>query len=149
MFWNTVWSKCTSRHPARPSPHHPPLIPPPEELFTGCVKHVTVRLTDGSSSGSRLATLRIPISPGLRAGTAFSLRAAAAGPSAAAATLTVVVREALHQVYRRVGDDLLAIVLVPLVVALTGGRVSLKRLDGQLLEITLPEDPVVRPGAHV
>jgi hypothetical protein len=85
----------------------------------------------------------IAITPGLRAGTMITL-STGLGPGGVA----VVVREALHAVYRRVGDDLCAIAAVPLVVALTGGRVLLRRLDGRPLEITLPEDAVAQHGAR-
>jgi DnaJ-class molecular chaperone len=69
-----------------------------------------------------------------------------AGFGAPCGGVSIVVREALHRVYRRVGDDLLAVVAVPLLLALTGGRMRMQRLDGGALDIALPEDSVAQPG---
>ena len=62
--------------------------------------------------------------------------------------IAVVVREETHAVYRRVGDDLLAVVTVPLVDALTGGAATLPRLGGGApLVVRLPEEGLARSGA--
>lgn len=61
--------------------------------------------------------------------------------------LTFIVQQQLHPSYRRLADDLYAIVNVPLVTALTGGPVGLRTLSGQLLQ--LPVDDIITPGSEV
>jgi hypothetical protein len=155
-------ARAHARAPAPLAPTRPRPPPSAEELFTGCVKHLQL-LHDGGGCGGAPASassrcgaaapqhppaprrgLSVPvcITPGLRGGTTITL-SGGLGPGGVA----VVVREALHAVFRRVGDDLCAIAAVPLLVALTGGRVALRRLDGRPLEIALPEDAVAQHGA--
>lgn len=123
------------------------------------------RRPGGSKRGSGLDQTAanaapVVICPGLRSGTTVTIQydpgcggalPASCGSSRTAGgsfALSFVVREAPHKVFRRLGNNLLAVVPVPLLVALTGGRVYLRQLDGRPLEISLPEDSVTQPG-HV
>eukprot|EP00879_Flechtneria_rotunda_P020663 GHRR01021742.1.p1 GENE.GHRR01021742.1~~GHRR01021742.1.p1 ORF type:complete len:227 (+),score=64.19 GHRR01021742.1:827-1507(+) len=62
--------------------------------------------------------------------------------------LTVVVQQKLHPSFRRLADDLYAIVDVPLVTALTGGPVTLRTLSGQLLQLPVQDD-IITPGSEM
>jgi hypothetical protein len=62
--------------------------------------------------------------------------------------LTFIVQQQLHPAFRRLADDLYAIVNVPLVTALTGGPVALKTLGGQLLTLPVGDD-VITPGSEL
>ncbi|KAI8473561.1 MAG: hypothetical protein J3K34DRAFT_410493 [Monoraphidium minutum] len=121
---------------------HVELVLSLEELFTGCTKRLAL--------GAAAPPVAVPIAPGLRAGTVITLSTLtpAAPPPLPLPPggVTITVREALHSTYRRVGDDLLAIAAVPLVDALTGGRLRLRRLDGRPFEFELPQDAVAQPG---
>lgn len=64
------------------------------------------------------------------------------------ADLTFVVQQQLHPAFRRLADDLYAIVNVPLVTALTGGPVALRTLSGQLLQLPVGDD-VITPGSEL
>lgn len=63
------------------------------------------------------------------------------------ADLTFIVQQQLHPAFRRLRDDLYAIVNVPLVTALTGGPISLRTLSGQLLQ--LPVEDIITPGSEL
>lgn len=62
--------------------------------------------------------------------------------------LTFIVQQQLHPAFRRLKDDLYAIVHVPLVTALTGGPVSLTTLGGQLLQLPVG-DGIITPGSEL
>jgi DnaJ-class molecular chaperone len=62
--------------------------------------------------------------------------------------LTFVVQQQQHPAFRRLADDLYAIVTVPLVTALTGGPVALRTLGGTLLQLPVRDD-VITPGSEL
>jgi DnaJ-class molecular chaperone len=59
------------------------------------------------------------------------------------------VQQQLHPAFRRLADDLYAIINVPLVTALTGGPVALRTLSGQLLQLPVRENDVITPGSEL
>jgi DnaJ-class molecular chaperone len=63
--------------------------------------------------------------------------------------LTFIVQQQLHPAFRRLADELYAIVNVPLVTALTGGPVALRTLGGQLLQLPVGESDVITPGSEL
>jgi hypothetical protein len=66
-----------------------------------------------------------------------------------AGDLTFVIHQQLHPLFRRLADDLYAIVDVPLVTALTGGPVTLPTLGGGTLRLPLADDAIITPNSEM
>ena len=60
--------------------------------------------------------------------------------------LVVVLQEAPHSNFRRVGDDLVTSLQVSLATALCGDSSSLELLDGQCITVQPPADYIIKPG---
>ena len=93
-------------------------------------------------------TLEVGVKPGWKEGTkiTFAGKGDEHGPGLPPDDLVLVVREAPHRTFRRLGNDLEANLPVPLVTALTGGSVALETLDGRRLTVQLGPE-VVSPGS--
>lgn len=137
---------------ARPSDMELPLVVSLEDLYNGTMKETRVsRELYDSASGHTLSvqeTMHVAIQPGMRCGSRVKL--AGRGNEHAyepASDVVFTVEQQQHPVFSRRADDLYASVTVPLVTALTGGEISLRRLDGQILRLSV--NGVVLPGSEL
>lgn len=94
-------------------------------------------------------TIHVVIQAGMRQGCRITLPGLGHqdAPGCDSSDLVLVVQQARHGTFRRLNDDLYAIVTIPLVTALTGGQLSMQHLNGRLLQ--LPLSGVVVPGSEV
>ncbi|KAF8061383.1 roco8 [Scenedesmus sp. PABB004] len=110
-----------------------------EELFSGALKPVAVQ------RHGRALQASVYVEPGVADGARITLPGLG-GTGGADAEFVVVQQR--HATFRRLRDDLYAIVDVPLLTALTGGPVALRTLGG--CELALPVGGrVIQPGAEL
>ncbi|KAF6255109.1 hypothetical protein COO60DRAFT_249400 [Scenedesmus sp. NREL 46B-D3] len=123
-----------------------------EELYTGAVKCVPVQRHKRDGLGHTVQVqeqLQVCVQPGVKQGTRITLPGFGnEDRQGNLSDLTFVVQQQLHPAFRRLADDLYAIVNVPLVTALTGGPVTLRTLGGQLLQLPVGDD-VITPGSEL
>ncbi|KAF8069569.1 psi1 [Scenedesmus sp. PABB004] len=125
-----------------------------EELYTGTTKKlkVTRQVFDDAAgrSGRQSSVIEVPIKPGYKAGTKITF--AGMGdrePGRPADDLVFVIAEKPHPVFTRRGNDLHAVLTLPLLDALRGGAgAALTSLDGRRVPVPLGAGPV-QPGATV
>ncbi|KIL58523.1 hypothetical protein M378DRAFT_112001 [Amanita muscaria Koide BX008] len=121
------------------------------DLYTGTTKRLKVgrKLQDGHTEDK---VLEIQVYPGWKSGTKIRFpKAGNEQPGAEAQDLVFVVEEKPHDVFKREGNDLVAIMKIPLVEALCGApgnqRLTkvLELLDGRRLQVPAPLG-IVKPG---
>ncbi|XP_037087399.1 dnaJ homolog subfamily B member 13-like [Pollicipes pollicipes] len=126
-----------------------PLVLSLQELYTGCLKKVRVsrRVLDDSGTNTTLCEkiLTLHIEPGWPAGKTITFREEGdQGPNIIPGDLVFVLEDAAHAQFERDGHDLVYLMRVPLVHALTGCSVDVETLDGRLLHVSVHD--VVFPG---
>lgn len=137
--------------PARSKPEEEvqevPLPVTLEELYSGCVKVVPVkrRMVGLGSCRSRaaVATYRIQVKPGWKEGTRVTFSGSESGSCQGEGAVCFVVKQEPHAHFLRKGDDLHATVQVPLLTALIGGTVTVPKLDGRHLDVSVAGVPTV------
>ncbi|XP_037087707.1 dnaJ homolog subfamily B member 13-like [Pollicipes pollicipes] len=117
-----------------------PLVLSLQELYTGCLKKVRVsrRVLDDSGTNTTLCEkiLTLHIEPGWPAGKTITFREEGdQGPNIIPGDLVFVLEDAAHAQFERDGHDLVYLMRVPLVHALTGCSVDVETLDGRLLHV--------------
>jgi DnaJ family protein B protein 4 len=120
-----------------------------EELYSGSTKRLKVtRHVLDAASGKSLPVqevLEIQVKPGWKEGTriTFAGKGDELAPGGPSADLVFVVKQQSHPRFERRGNDLHTTAKVPLVTALTGGRVTVQLLDGRMVDM-----PVAQPVSH-
>lgn len=91
-------------------------------------------------------TLTMRIKPGWRKGTKITFENMGdERPGCLAADLVFVIKEKEHPIFKRVGDDLVLKVEVPLINALTGWAFSFRLLTGEKMSCSFDEE-IIYPG---
>lgn len=143
--------KLTFKEPTSPSQFPAELTIPIkvslEDLHNGVLKHYksTRRLLNGSFEEK---TLDIRIYPGWKSGTKIRFpRAGNEQHNGEAQDLVFIIEEKPHEKFERNGNNLLCVVSIMLVLALTheGGRKQVELLDGRKVQVPIPIG-VVKPG---
>lgn len=122
-----------------------------DELYNGSTRKVKISKNQTDSNGRTIPVeeiLTIEVKPGWRAGTRVTFPGK--GKSKVGmlpSDVVFVVEEKPHGVLKREGDDLVVVVRVALVDALTGYTAQVDTLDGRVLMVPCVE--VLRPGCEV
>lgn len=123
-----------------------------EELYNGSTRRVKISRNETDASGKTIPVeeiLTVNVKPGWKAGTRVTFPGKGSRNKAgmAAPDVALVIEEKPHSMLRREGDDLVAVMRVALVDALTGYAAKVGTLDGRVLMV--PCVQVVRPGMEV
>lgn len=111
-----------------------------EDLFAGTTKRLKILRKLHFSSGSQTAAEKIcevTIKPGYKAGTKITFENAGdEKPDGTTQTIQFVIEEKPHGSLKREGDNLRAVVTLPLIDALTGYDTTVKTIEGKTLRIS-------------
>ncbi|OAY78567.1 dnaJ protein homolog 1-like [Ananas comosus] len=120
-----------------------------EELCRGSKKEIKVVRDVVAKNGviaKKEETLTIRIKPGWRKGTKITFENMGdERPGCLAADLVFVIKEKEHPIFKRVGNDLVLKVEVPLINALTGWAFSFRLLTGEKMNCSFDEE-IIYPG---
>ena len=109
-----------------------------EELYSGITKKI--RITRQKRGGSETEDLRIDVRPGWKRGTKITFENKGdERPGQIPADIVFEIDEKPHPRFKREGNDLLTRVSVPLVTALTGGKVSVPTITGDAKTLQLTD----------
>ncbi|XP_053297871.1 dnaJ homolog subfamily B member 13 [Pleuronectes platessa] len=119
-----------------------------DDLFHGCTKKIKIYrnvMNEGGSSNVKDKILTIDVSPGWKEGTriVFSKEGDQLGPNSIPADIVFIVRQKSHPLFERQDDDLINETQISLEMALTGFSVSVRTIDGRLINI--PINDIVHP----
>lgn len=119
-----------------------------EELFSGCRKEICFD-RDVVVNGSvvrKEETQKIKVKPGWKKGTKITFEGMGdERPGCLPADVIYVIAEAEHPFFKRVGDDLVLKIEIPLVNALTGWTFSFNLLTGEQMTLSF-KDEIIYPG---
>ncbi|WIA38190.1 hypothetical protein OEZ86_001539 [Tetradesmus obliquus] len=124
-----------------------------EELYKGATKKLKVsRQVFEAATGRAVQqaaqeVLEVAVKPGWKEGTriTFAGKGDELAPGGPSADLVFIVKQKPHAKFTRDGNDLTTAVTLPLVIALTGGSVTVPLLDGR--SIVVPVVAPVTPGS--
>ncbi|KAF3776197.1 DnaJ-like protein subfamily B member 13 [Nymphaea thermarum] len=119
-----------------------------EELCQGCVKNILIAREVTGMNGKTVLEqekLKIKVKPGWRTGTKITFECLGdERPGMLPADLVFLIVEKHHPLFRRDGNDLILVIEVPLVKALTGCTLSIPLLGGEKMCLALSD--VIYPG---
>ena len=120
-----------------------------EELFHGCTKKIKISRKvlneDMLTTSVKDKILTINVKRGWKEGTRVTfIEEGDQGPNVIPADLVFVVQHKPHPHFRRDGDTLQYLAVIPLVTALSGGNINLLTIDGR--QIMIPINEIVTPG---
>ncbi|EFJ30969.1 hypothetical protein SELMODRAFT_267144 [Selaginella moellendorffii] len=119
-----------------------------DELYNGSTRKMKISRNIADASGKTVPIeeiLTIDVKPGWKKGTKITFpEKGNEQPNVVPADLVFVIDERPHEVFKRDGNDLIMVHKVPLADALTGTTVSIRTLDGRMLNI--PVADIVYPG---
>ncbi|XP_064628446.1 dnaJ homolog subfamily B member 13-like [Lineus longissimus] len=115
-----------------------------EEVFHGCTKKMKISRRvmndDGHTSSIRDKILTITVKKGWRPGTRITFpEEGDQGPNNVPADIVFIVKDKVHQRFRREGINLIYTAQVPLGKALTGCTVDIHTLDDRILHIPITD----------
>ncbi|KAJ5986489.1 DnaJ domain protein Psi [Penicillium sp. IBT 35674x] len=112
-----------------------------EEIFKGTTKKVKTKSKAFDASGKRTVdevTLEATIKPGLRAGSKIKYKNVGDQEEGGRQDVHLIVKEAPHPDFKRVGDNLVTEVTLTLKEALTGWERIVRTIDGKSIRVSKP-----------
>ncbi|MCD7463797.1 hypothetical protein HAX54_051403 [Datura stramonium] len=142
-----IFSQSTSRR--KPQPIEKKLECTLEELCNGCVKKVMITRDVVATTGlivKEEEVVTINVKPGWKKGTKITFEGKGdERPGTFGADIIFSIDEKMHPLFKRVGDDLVLGVEVPLVQALTGCTITVPLLGGDEMTMSF-DDKIIHPG---
>ncbi|XP_019051580.1 PREDICTED: dnaJ homolog subfamily B member 13-like [Nelumbo nucifera] len=137
-----------SRARRKPAPIEKQLECTLEELCHGCVKKIKITRDVVSDVGlivQEEETLKIKVKPGWKRGTKVTFEGMGdEKPGSLPADIVFLIAEKHHPLFKRVEDDLLLTIEIPLLSALTGCTLSIPLLGGAKMSLQLKD--IIYPG---
>lgn len=92
--------------------------------------------------------ITVDIPPGTRDGESFVMKNMAdEAPNTRPGDVIITVKEAAHPDFQRIGSNLAHTVKLPLITALSGGKVEIKFLNNTILNVTIEEGDIIGPDS--